>query len=215
MHRSKLHSLFNHLAGADEQRRRHVEAERAHVYRRRNGSHADDMTVRVQAKGKTRTGRLWTYVRDDRPFGRPDPPAAAFFYSPYRGGEHPESHLAYRVALRRKYSPSILPNNLSNHPQQPKATHCISPPASMKREIFLAPLDGKSPAKIEALYVIESLANDGLRSLKHRHLQGTVLHVGNASVWRIGLQAVGRFNPLVLDLTDLPVGTIREIHCLG
>ena len=125
---------------------------------------ADDMTVRVQAKGKTRTGRLWTYVRDDRPFGRPDPPAAAFFYSPDRGGEHPESHLAYRVALRRKYSPSILPNNLSNHPQQPKATHCISPPASMKREIFLAPLDGKSPAKIEALYVIESLANDGLRS---------------------------------------------------
>jgi hypothetical protein len=33
------------------------------------------------AKGKTRTGRLWTYVRDDRPFGGPDPPAAVFFYS--------------------------------------------------------------------------------------------------------------------------------------
>ncbi len=39
--------------------------------------HADDTTVRVLATGKTRTGRLWTYVRDDRPFGGPDPPAAA------------------------------------------------------------------------------------------------------------------------------------------
>ena len=34
--------------------------------------HADDTTVRVLAKGKTRIGRLWTYVRDDRPFGGPD-----------------------------------------------------------------------------------------------------------------------------------------------
>jgi Transposase IS66 family/IS66 C-terminal element/Transposase C of IS166 homeodomain len=56
--------------------------------------HADDTTVPVLAKGKTRTGRLWTYVRDDRPFGGPDPPAAAFFYSRDRTGEHPERHLA-------------------------------------------------------------------------------------------------------------------------
>ena len=33
----------------------------------------------------------WTYVRDDRPFGGPDPPAAAFFYSRDRGGEHPRT----------------------------------------------------------------------------------------------------------------------------
>jgi len=45
----------------------------------------------VLAKGKTRTGRLWTYVRDDRPFAGPEPPAAAFFYSRDRGGEHPSS----------------------------------------------------------------------------------------------------------------------------
>ena len=48
----------------------------------------------VLAKGKTVTGRLWTYVRDDRPFGGPDPPAAVFFYSRDRGGEHPRRHLA-------------------------------------------------------------------------------------------------------------------------
>ena len=70
-----------------------VEAIRAHVFAAER-IHADDTTVPVLAKGKTRTGRLWTYVRDDRPFAGPDPPAAVFFYSRDRGGEHPEQHLA-------------------------------------------------------------------------------------------------------------------------
>lgn len=56
--------------------------------------HGDDTTVPVLAKGKTDTGRLWTYVRDDRPFGGPDPPAAMFYYSRDRRGEHPQEHLA-------------------------------------------------------------------------------------------------------------------------
>jgi transposase len=56
--------------------------------------HGDDTTVPVLAKGKTITGRLWTYVRDDRPFAGPDPPAAIFFYSRNRAGEHPARHLA-------------------------------------------------------------------------------------------------------------------------
>src|ERR1700726_4147022 len=56
--------------------------------------HGDDTTVPVLAKGKTRTGRLWTYVRDERPFGGETPPAAVFFYSPDRAGIHPEQHLA-------------------------------------------------------------------------------------------------------------------------
>jgi transposase len=56
--------------------------------------HGDDTTVSVLAKGRCRTGRIWTYVRDDRPFGGPDPPAAVFFYSPDRAGIHPERHLA-------------------------------------------------------------------------------------------------------------------------
>lgn len=56
--------------------------------------HGDDTTVPVLAKLKTRTGRLWTYVRDDRPFAGADPPAAVFFYSPDRGGEHAAQHLA-------------------------------------------------------------------------------------------------------------------------
>ena len=61
--------------------------------------HADDTPVPVLAKGKTRTGRLWTYVRDDRPFGGPDPPAALFFYSRDRSGIHPEQHLRAYAGL--------------------------------------------------------------------------------------------------------------------
>ena len=56
--------------------------------------HGDDTTVPVLAKGKTDTARLWTYVRDDRPFGGRDPPAAVFYYSRDRAGEHPERHLS-------------------------------------------------------------------------------------------------------------------------
>ena len=56
--------------------------------------HGDDTTVPVLAKGKTVTGRCWVYVRDDRPFGGSAPPAAMFYYSRDRGGEHVEAHLA-------------------------------------------------------------------------------------------------------------------------
>src|SRR5689334_8403488 len=57
--------------------------------------HVDDTPVPVLAPGtgKTKTGRLWTYVRDDRPFAGSRPPAALFFYSPDRKGEHPQAHL--------------------------------------------------------------------------------------------------------------------------
>src|SRR5437762_1733585 len=75
-----------------------VDAIRSHVFAAER-IHADDTTVPVLAKGKTRTGRLWTYVRDDRPFAGPDPPAAVFFYSPDRGGEHPQQHLASYAGL--------------------------------------------------------------------------------------------------------------------
>jgi transposase len=57
--------------------------------------HADDTPVPVLApgNGKTKTGRLWTYVRDDRPAGDTAAPAVWFAYSPDRKGEHPERHL--------------------------------------------------------------------------------------------------------------------------
>lgn len=57
--------------------------------------HADDTPVPVLAPGtgKTRTGRLWAYVRDERPWGSPVPPAVFYRYSPDRKGEHPRTHL--------------------------------------------------------------------------------------------------------------------------
>jgi hypothetical protein len=66
---------------------------KAHVFAAER-IHGDDTTVPVLAKMKTRTGRVWTYVRDDQPFGGTAPPAAVYFYSPDRCGEHPERHLA-------------------------------------------------------------------------------------------------------------------------
>ena len=56
--------------------------------------HGDDTTVPVLAKGKTSTGRIWVYVRDDKPFGGLAPPGAVFYYSRDRAGEHPQAHLA-------------------------------------------------------------------------------------------------------------------------
>ena len=51
------------------------------------------MPVLDPGRGKTKTGRLWTYVRDDRPRADAAAPAVLFRYSPDRRGEHPESHL--------------------------------------------------------------------------------------------------------------------------
>ncbi len=65
---------------------------RAHVFAGER-VHGDDTPVPVLAKGKTATGRAWVYVRDDRPFGGRNPPAAVFYYSRDRTGEHPERHL--------------------------------------------------------------------------------------------------------------------------
>jgi transposase len=57
--------------------------------------HADDTPVRVQAPGtgKTKTGRLWVYVRDNRSWRPTEPPAALYHYSPDRKGERPRAHL--------------------------------------------------------------------------------------------------------------------------
>src|SRR5258706_621865 len=71
-----------------------VEALRRHVMSAEK-LHADDTPVPVLApgNGKTKTGRVWTYVRDDRSWGDQSPPAVWFAYTPDRKGEHPIAHL--------------------------------------------------------------------------------------------------------------------------
>jgi transposase len=72
-----------------------VEALRRHVMSA-GKLHADDTPVPVLApgNGKTKTGRLWTYVRDDRPWGDRTPPAVWFAYTADHKGEHPKAHLS-------------------------------------------------------------------------------------------------------------------------
>ena len=61
--------------------------------------HGDDTTVPVLAKGRTDTGRLWVYVRDDGPFAGPAPPGAVFYYSRDRRAEHPLAHLQHWTGI--------------------------------------------------------------------------------------------------------------------
>ncbi len=80
--------------------------------------HGDDTTVPILAKGKTVTGRAWVYVRDDQPFGGTAPPAALFYASRDRSGDHPERHLGQFTGIlqadayagyNRLYSPDRKP----------------------------------------------------------------------------------------------------------
>jgi transposase len=87
-----LSTLADQVGGCAMVLRPLCELIRAHVFAG-DRVHGDDTPVPVLAKGKTVTARAWVYVRDDRPFGGRDPPAAVFFYSPDRAGDHPGRHL--------------------------------------------------------------------------------------------------------------------------
>jgi len=84
--------------------------------------HGDDTTVPILAKGKTVTGHIWTYVRDDRPFGGQAPPAALYYASRDRRQEHPERHLRYYTGILQAdaysgynglYDPSRVPDAIT------------------------------------------------------------------------------------------------------
>jgi transposase len=132
-----------------------VEAIRAHVFTAER-IHADDTTVPVQAKGKTRTGRLWTYVRDDRPFGGPDPPAAVFFYSPDRGGEHPERHLTSYAGLMQADAYAGF-NRLYEASRKPGPIVEAACWAHARRKFFDLARLNKAPIAIEAVERIDDL----------------------------------------------------------
>jgi transposase len=132
-----------------------IEAIRIHVFTAER-IHADDTTVPVLAKGKTRTGRLWAYVRDDRPFGGPDPPAAAFFYSPDRGGEHPERHLASYAGLMQADAYAGF-NRLYEVSRKPGPIIEGACWAHARRKFFDLARINKAPIAIEAVERIDVL----------------------------------------------------------
>jgi transposase len=136
-----------------------VEAIQAHVFASQR-IHADDTTVPVLAKGKTRTGRVWTYVRDDRPFAGHAPPAAAFFYSADRSGKHPEAHLASYTGpmqadayagFNRLYEPSRKPGPIIEVGCWAHARRKFFELARLKK----APIAIAAVERIDALFAIE------------------------------------------------------------
>ena len=126
--------------------------------------HGDDTTVPVLAKTKTVTGRLWTYVRDDRPFGGKDPPAALFFYSRDRGGEHPRRHLSGWSGILQAdaYAGFGELYQGKRHPGPISEAACW---AHGRRKFFVladlkwAPLASEAVRRIDAIFAIEREIN--------------------------------------------------------
>jgi hypothetical protein len=110
----------------------------------------------VLAKGKTRTGRLWTYVCDDRPFGGPKP-AAAFFYSLDRGGEDAE-RLANCAGLMQADSHAGF-NRLYEPGHKPGPIIEAACWAHARRKFFDLALLSKASIAIDALFAIEREIN--------------------------------------------------------
>ena len=121
--------------------------------------HGDDTPVPVLAPGtgKTKTGRLWTYVRDDRPAGSDAAPAVWFAYSPDRKGEHPEAHLSgFRGTLQADGYAGF------NRIYEKGAIQEAACWAHVRRKFFdleqahASPVATEAMARIGQLYAIES-----------------------------------------------------------
>jgi transposase len=140
--------------------------------------HGDDTTVPVLAAGKTDTGRCWIYLRDDAPFGGTGPPAAMFYYSRDRRGEHPQGHLAGYCGIlqadaydgyNKLYQPGRKPGPIVEaacwvHARRPffamaDIEENARRRASGKKEIALSPIAIEIVRRIDALFEIERSIN--------------------------------------------------------
>jgi hypothetical protein len=136
--------------------------------------HGDDTIVPVLAKGKTDTGRCWIYVRDDKPFGGAGPPAAIFYYSRDRRGEHPQTHLASYAGIlqadaydgyNRLYLAERKPGPIQEaacwvHARRPffamaDLEQNARRKAAGKKDIPLSPIAIEIVRRIDALFAIE------------------------------------------------------------
>ena len=140
--------------------------------------HGDDTTVPVLAKGKTDTGRCWVYVRDDRSFAGAGPPAAMFYYSRDRKGEHPQTHLAGYAGIlqadaydgyNRLYLGDRKPGPIKEaacwvHARRPffamaDLEENTRRKAAGKKQIPLSPIAIEAVRRIDALFEIERSIN--------------------------------------------------------
>jgi transposase len=154
-------TLADWIAGSSQLLEPLVEALRRHVLGARK-LHGDDTPVPVLApgNGKTKTGRLWTYVRDDRPAGAETPPAVWFAYTPDRKGEHPQAHLS-------KFRGTLQADGYAGFEQIYEGGHIQEAAcwAHVRRKFYDLEQAHKSPVakealeRIGALYAVESDIN--------------------------------------------------------
>ena len=182
--------------------------------------HGDDTTVPVLSPGlgRTKTGRLWCYACDDRPFGGRAPPAVVYYYSPDRKGEHPRSHLA---GFRGVLQADGYAGYARLYDQGVTEAACW---AHVRRKFFdvhkatQSPLAHEALQRIAALYAIEATirgSQPGVR-LKVRQeraaplfealrqwLDATLTRVSGKSDLAVAIRyAVSRWNALTLVLRD-------------
>jgi transposase len=132
-----------------------VELIRRHVFAAER-LHGDDTTVPVLAKDKTITGRVWTYVRDDRPFAGPGPPAAAFFYSRNRNGEHPARHLSGYAGILQADAYAGF-GELYEAKRQPAPITEAACWSHGRRKFFVLADTAKAPLALEAVRRIDEI----------------------------------------------------------
>jgi len=118
--------------------------------------HGDDTTVPVLARGKTITGRVWVYVRDDLPFGGKAPPGAIFYYSPDRGGKHPCSHLKNYAGILQADAYAGF-NDLYHEARKPGPITEAACWAHGRRKLFVLADVAKAPLAIEAVRRIDAI----------------------------------------------------------
>jgi transposase len=133
-----------------------VEAIGRHVFAGRK-LHADDTPLPVLApgNGKTKTGRLWTYVRDERPAGEQTAPAVWFAYSEDRRGEHPRQHLKNFTGALQADAYAGFHHLYGNHIYE---AACWAHARRKFHDIHLAhasPTTTEALSRIGALYAIE------------------------------------------------------------
>jgi len=172
---------------------------RAHVFAAER-LHADDTTVPLLAKGGTQTARLWTYLRDDRPFGGRAPPAALYYFSTDRRKEHPTRHLAGWTGILQAdaYGGYNDLYNASHKPAPVLSALCWS----HARRKFFEMADMKATAR-KGKKVAEEISPIALEAVKRfdaifdieRHINGLTVEARHDARQRL-------VRPMVQDLHD-------------
>ena len=136
--------------------------------------HGDDTPVPLLAKIKTVKARLWTYVRDDAPFGGADPPAAVFFFSRDRAGIHPERHLVHYGGVlqadayagfgglyepARKPAPVVEAACWAHARRKFFVVADVASKARSKKPVVVSPLAFEAVKRIDAIFAQERLIN--------------------------------------------------------